>query len=721
MKNIIILLTLPYILFALDITDESFSFSTVVSVGLFVFVIIAVGYRQLKQVSKSNEILTNKYERLQKKYSNVKDEHNELLSNLGYKLESRTKEMIKARDKIINEPIKKLTQENLDEKFKSLQKADTILTDTTHQIISFLQAKSGKLELNNRTFDINLLFTTINNFILQKYKTKEIEIVYDIDSKLGRYIIGDFNYISKILINLMNNAIKNTETGEVKLIISKFFKTMTEPIMEFKVVDTGIGIKEDKLKSIFMPFKNDGFNNKNTLSLFMSKELVLLMGGELNVMSKHNRGSTFYMNIPLVLDNDKEQDYKLESEHKLDKKHIAILDKNRDSARTIKNMIQHFLYSVSVISQDDLTDLETLKQYDMIFIDYKKIDVLFLSNVSKIKKEKDFRVIALSSILDNNPNKIMNSYVKRYILKQSSPLDFLTLFLAEYNSLELDDDEKSIDINGQVKKKKRPKRYAKQIFETENIEKKSLNKFTGANILVVEDNKTNQKIILSMLKDTGIKYAFATTIEEALSELDKYYHNFNLILFDINISNHKGHILSKTIRENKKFDKIPIATLLDSRDNRDNLYKDGIDAYILSPIKIGTIYTLLLNYLNNKSLIDDNRRILDITQGIMQSNNDSKIYIQLLKEFEGVYGDSANTFKKFLEDRKYEDAKNLCSNMRGLMNMISAHDMFTLLTQINTLFAEQEYHKINKYTHRYAQELDNLNIEIEIYLRSVAK
>jgi signal transduction histidine kinase/DNA-binding response OmpR family regulator len=720
MKNIIILITLPYLLFSLDITDESFSFSSVISVGLFVFVVIAVGYRQLKQASKTNEVLTNKYQRLQTKYDNVKDEHNELLSNLGYKLESTTKEMIKARDKIINEPIKELNKESLNKKFKSLQEADTILTDTTHQIISFLQAKSGKLELNNQTFDINSLFNTLNSFIAQKYKTKDIEIIYNIDNKLGRYIISDFNYINKILINLINNAIKNTESGEVKLIISKFFKTMTEPIIEFKVVDTGIGIKEDKLKSIFMPFKNDRFNNKNTLSLFMSKELVTLMGGELNVMSKHNRGSTFYMNIPLILDTNKDQSYKLESEHKLDGKHIAIIDRNKDIARTIKNMIQHFLYSVSVISQSDLENFETLKQYDMIFVDYKLIDVLFLSNVSKLKKEKDFRVIALSSILDNNPNKIMNSYVKRYILKQSSPLDFLTLFLAEYNSLELDDNENSIDIQIQKKGKKRVNKYAKQIFETENIDKSSLNKFEGANILVVEDNPTNQKIILSILKDTGIKYAFAETIDGALSELDKYYHNFDLILFDINISNHKGHILSQTVRENKKFDNIPIATLLDSRDNRDNLYENGIDAYILSPIKIGTIYTLLLNYLNNKSLIE-HRRILDITQGIMQSNNDSAVYIQLLREFKNVYGYSANTFKKFLEEEKYEEAKNLCSNMRGLMNMISAHDMFTLLTQINTLFKEREYKKIDKYIHRYTQELDNLNIEIEIYLRSIDK
>lgn len=229
MKHIIILLAIPYFLFSFDIEDESFSLSSIISIGLFIFVIIGVGYRQLKQASNSNEILTSKYDKLEQRYNSVKDEHNELLSNLGYKLESTTKEMIKARDKIINEPIAKLTKEDLDNKFKSIQKADTILTDTTHQIISFLQAKSGKLELRNKTFDINLLFDMVNNFVAEKYKTKDIELIYDIDSKIGRYIIGDFNYISKILISLINNAIKYTESGEVKLIISKFFKTITEP------------------------------------------------------------------------------------------------------------------------------------------------------------------------------------------------------------------------------------------------------------------------------------------------------------------------------------------------------------------------------------------------------------------------------------------------------------------------------------------------------------
>ena len=711
-------------------------------IGFILFLMISLGGYSISRISKKKKIIENKYKVLHNDKIKLESEFDKVLNNLGYKIETSTNRMIKARDEIIAEPIEEFTKEVIEEKFQSIKKTDTVLTDTTSQIIDFLKAKSGKLELKKVKFDINKLLGAITTRASQKYKSKNIELIYDIDKDVPRYILGDYDRLSKIIINMVDNAIKNTQKGKVRLVITTFKEESSNKI-EFKVIDTGIGIKEDKMDSIFTPFQNgssvlNGSGN-GSIGLSMSRELVSIMGGILSVRSKYDKGSTFSIKIPLITDESSkdEKSYHLAcdklSKEELCSKNIGIIDSDSESAWAIKNAFAHFIDSITIIPEYGIKDHDILHKCDIIYIDYKLVDALMLELFKQIQANKDFRVVVTSNILEEYDEDINNSTISRHIMKPFSPARILKIFSDEYNSVRvvsnleelllMEEEEDTIedeDIYGL-------KKYNEPMPETKGVDQDSLREFFGSTILIVEDDRLNRKILERMLESTGIKYAVASSSDETLEQLKKYYNNFDLILMNIAISNMTGYTLAKMIRYDKSFDNIPILAMVDKKDKAVDLAEAGINGYLIKPIKMGTLYTLCDRFLEKVDIENNNilsrlsksEHILDITRGIMLADNNQQNYIMLLEEFVNAYGSSGEDFESLVINREYEKAKLLAIDMKGLTSIIAANNMNMLISEIEKINVSKEYKKLDKYIERYSEELDDLVTNIEIYIRSI--
>ncbi|KIM06740.1 MAG: hypothetical protein KU28_07790 [Sulfurovum sp. PC08-66] len=192
--------------------------------------------------TKYNELETE-YKKLKKIKDSLSDKHDEVLNNLGYKIEKTALSMISARDEIINEPIQEYTKEVVQRKFQSIQATDKILIDTTEQIINFLKAKSGKLKLQHESFDLNKLLDEITAFVFQNFKGKAVELIYDINIDVPRYIMGDRNRLSELLMNILDYSLRHTSRGYIKLVIAKFDHVRVDTaLIEFKIVDTSTGV-----------------------------------------------------------------------------------------------------------------------------------------------------------------------------------------------------------------------------------------------------------------------------------------------------------------------------------------------------------------------------------------------------------------------------------------------------------------------------------------------
>jgi len=179
------------------------------------------------------------------------------------------------------------------------------LLSIVNDILDFSKIEAGKLSIQSYDYNLKKVITSLTDGFRTKSNEKGVSLYTDIDSKIPDIVIGDQYRLNQILTNLIGNAIKFTNEGEIKVIVTHKSNIDGEQKIHFEVKDTGIGIPEDKLDNIFNSFYQvEGTeSSKSTgtgLGLAITKELIHLQDGELSATSKKGKGSSFYFTLPLV-------------------------------------------------------------------------------------------------------------------------------------------------------------------------------------------------------------------------------------------------------------------------------------------------------------------------------------------------------------------------------------------------------------------------------------
>jgi len=668
------------------------------------------------------------YERLQKLKETLSTRHDEILKNLGYKIERSTNDMIHARDKIINEPINELTPQTIRHKFKAIQETDKILTDTTNQMIDFLKAKSGKLKLTYSSFDINQLLESITMHVEQNYKGDSVELIYEVNLNVWHYMVGDFKRLYEILVNIIDYSYRNTTSGIIKLVVSTFEQDEKSFSSEFKIIDNSVGVHKSEQEKIFLPFHDPHAKR----GLFLSKEFAQLMGGTLNFVSRYGKGNIFSITIPLKRDEEHEQNYKLISARfstkELQGKYIGIIEKDERVSLAIQKAFLHSIKNVQPIAHYSLNDYDVINRFDLVLVEHSMINSSLLTLFKSIQQNKEFHVIAMHTILSTQHKEIIDPIIERYITKPISPSNALKFFLDAYKQPKIVTNEEEIVFMEQMDRHLHsdlPKQFLQELPETIEATKSFLKDYLGSSLLIIDDNVLHQKEFDDMIFRTGIKYAQACNAKRAIEELESYYSRFDLIFINLEVEHDKGLIIAKMIRSNESYRRIPIVAIGNGEFTPMEITQTGINAFFNKPITVSKVYTALHYYLAKADLgapfakLTQSEHILDITRGIMQASHNEALYLELLQEFQNVYGVSGETIKALIEVHDYRKMKELVVSMIGISNIMGANDMYRLLNELESLLQHQRYNKLSNYVSRYVEELEHLNTSIEIYIRSV--
>jgi len=695
-----------------------------------VFVMFGIiGVIFIVRSSQKYHDLEKEHKKLKKIKDSLSAKHDEVLNNLGYKIEKTALSMISARDEIINEPIQEYTKEVVQRRFQSIQETDKILIDTTEQIINFLKAKSGKLKLQHKSFDLNKLLDEITAFVFQNFKGKAVELIYDINIDVPRYIMGDINRLSELLMNILDYSFRHTSRGYIKLVIAKFDHVRVDtPLIEFKIVDTSTGVKKEQEDAIFTPFSN----NDNQRGLFITKELVRLMKGDLEFVSRYGKGNTFSITIPLNVDDKRKQSYTLSTDSislkELEKRYIGIIDKDEESAMALKKSFLHFTKNVSTVADYSLNDYDVLNRFDLLLIDHSMLYNETFELIKKIQKHKELKLIITHSMLNSDYTEVVDEQIERYISKPLTPSYAQKIFLDIFSQLKVVSNEDEMIYMEKMRDKQSstlPKQYPKPMIDTKDATPEFFKEFARSSILIISDDKITLNILMEIIGNSGIRCALASNSQEAFEQLGKYYHNFDLILINMEKECANGYLLTKMIRSSHAYDKIPLVAIINTQYNQSEILKAGINAYIIKPIRLATIYSAFNLFLNKVNLgspyvrFSQSEQILDITRGIMQTQYDYQVYLELVKEFKDAYGNSAAQFKTLIENQQYDRLKELVNNMLGLSDILGANNMFTLLKKLDQDIRNKEYARVIESIDEYIEELEALNTNIEIYIRSV--
>ncbi|OHE06820.1 MAG: hypothetical protein A3G74_05460 [Sulfurimonas sp. RIFCSPLOWO2_12_FULL_34_6] len=469
------------------------------------------------------------------------------------------------------------------ENIKIINRSSNMLLGIINDILDFSKIEAGKLTLEKTSFDLNVILSYLADMISLKTQEKGINIIFDIDHNIGKNYLGDPLRISQILLNLISNAVKFTDKGEIILSIKTIESNEEESNIQFEVSDTGIGMSQEHLQNLFQSYSQASHDISRKyggtgLGLTISKQLVEMMGGRIWAESIYGEGSTFFVNIHLTNDTTiSKRKYRLISKNIMEWR-VLIVDSHEKSINSLKYLLDYFhIVSHTASSVDEAKDILNKEKFDLLFIDENMFDIF---DFASYKEKTAAKIVVIENWMSSlkskkRENKTIDELLKRPF-NQQMVFDALTNI---YNKLSL---------NGNLE----------QINASPKDSIKALGKHK---IFIAEDNIINQKVMSGLLKDTEIEIEFANDGLEVLKLLQNTHDFPRLILMDINMPNLDGYMTTQSIRRNKQYDNIAIVGLSGNTDAKEieQAKELGMQDYLIKPIDVKELYKILIKYLGD--------------------------------------------------------------------------------------------------------------------------
>lgn len=387
--------------------------------------------------TRSNQLLEEKNRELilaKEKAEKASNARAEFLSTVSHELRTPLNAINGITHLLLEEKPKKSQMHYLE----SLQFSGNYLTTFINDILEINKIDSSKAQIENIPFNLKLFLEKIQSSLKELASANNNNFSFKIDSNIPDYLIGDPTKLSQILMNLINNALKFTHNGDVKVITNLITLQDNQASILFEVKDNGIGIPADKLESVFDSFSQGSvdINRKyggTGLGLTIVKKLVGILGGEIKLKSVVNEGSSFTFELPFKVGEkplkvDKKSQ-KTNDTNLIDKK-ILIVEDNKINQMISKKMLESKGIHCEIIDNgEDAIEISKNKKFDMILMDVHLPGINGTIATKKIREfDKKTPIIALTAISLNENRKMLLSYgMNDVITKPFVPEDFYAI------------------------------------------------------------------------------------------------------------------------------------------------------------------------------------------------------------------------------------------------------------------------------------------------------
>jgi len=440
----------------------------------------------------------------------------------------------------------KLTEEQ-QRYVRIFRSAGESLLDLINDILDISKIESGHLHLEEIEFNLLDLIEKTFDMLSLKAHQQGLELLCHIDADVQLNLIGDPTRLRQIIVNLVGNAIKFTDSGEISLDVKKDPGGGDGSIL-FSVKDTGIGISKEVVANMFSKFMQADISTARKyggsgLGLSISKQLVELMNGSIWVESEAGKGSTFFCNPKFKIQSNSSTLITL-SDVRLDSLKMLIVDHNLTSQSILADSLK--MLGAEVDCFRELPSEFDCGRYDIIFIDNHAIEsVEGKNNIINLKKNmspKQFMVVMLTTdTLSHIISWLRIHNVEYYITK---PIKYTALFETLLNALT------------------RCGMVSDRMIHAQQIRKSEVECVKPAKILLVEDSQTNRMLILAYLKNT---LHTVDTAENGEAAYLKYRQTkYDLVFMDMQMPVMDGYDATKFIREyelQKGITPVPIIAL----------------------------------------------------------------------------------------------------------------------------------------------------------------
>ncbi|MFT5370110.1 MAG: two-component system sensor histidine kinase/response regulator [Candidatus Latescibacterota bacterium] len=468
------------------------------------------------------------------------------------------------------------------EYLETVQIAGDTLLDLINDILDFSKIEAGKLDLDVTDFQLrDLLGETLRMFGLRSC-AKHLELTYGVDADVPDDLLGDPTRLRQILVNLIGNAIKFTEGGEVVLTVSVENKQDQQVRLKFSVRDTGIGISKSEQDRLFQAFTQANASTTRKyggtgLGLAISSKLVALMGGQIGVESEAGKGSVFSFTAEFVI-----QTHPVSVPGNLDAlkgKRVLIVDDNQTNRLIIEKQLANWgAETEKAASGSDALNLMDTQVFDLVISDYLMPEMDGFDFVTALRDRAAWK---------NVPVMILSSVNKADYMEQCETLNVAAYLTKPVNQ---NDFLKAISkvLIPQLEK-------AAHSIPQKRIESDALS-VPALHILLVEDNAVNQMLAVRLLEKHGHVVAVANDGQAALDMMPAD-HGFDLVLMDVQMPIMDGLETTRKIRQQElgTEDHIPIVAMTANamKGDRETCLEAGMDDYLSKPIRLSELLDII--------------------------------------------------------------------------------------------------------------------------------
>jgi signal transduction histidine kinase/CheY-like chemotaxis protein len=467
-----------------------------------------------------------------------------------------------------------------------MESSSNMLLSLVDNMIDFATLETGELELKSDSFHVDDLLERVLEVMGYKAYAKGIELAGRTDYAPDAQLVGDFQRLQQIMINLVGNAIKFTDAGEVIINMGVDTSDDGETLLSVSVSDTGIGMSEEAAKNLFMPFASitDGIGNTRQgsgLGLAINRRLIELMGGEIDVHSEPGKGTTFWFTVP-VRPVPADARSVIKGRRALSNRHLLLVNANPKISDSISSFLS--AWDMSCDREQDPGQAPRRVEmadkagypFDCIVLDVDNAAADRLAVARWIRERSELPIVLLASIAQPlEVGQVSTIGRIRCVDKPVLP-SVLRYNLSRLFEVDLGDSEPA---------------------EAD---------FHALRILVAEDNPINRKLLKSMLKSLEFDVDTVDDGPSVLTALEKA--SYDLILMDCQMPGMDGDDVTRVIREGGQGDAgqpVIVAITADvSVNHKEKCLRAGMDDFLAKPVRLD----ILKSGLRRWSLMANSRR-----------------------------------------------------------------------------------------------------------------
>lgn len=592
--------------------------------------------------------------------------------------------------------------------------ADSLLM-IINDILDFSKIEAGKMELEHTDFNLQETLDGMNDMLALKAHEKDLEYVCLIDPEVPLSLAGDPTRLRQILINLVNNAIKFTEFGEVRIHVSLQSRENENALVRFDVHDTGIGISEEKLDRLFKAFSQADASTTRKyggtgLGLAISKRLAELMGGEIGVFKNNDRGSTFWFTALMEV---RSAEQALLPDADIRDKRFLVVDDNATNRKVLTQQLElwHCRWDEAENAQQALNKLLTAADagdhFHVAILDMMMpgMDGAELGeSIRALPRLQDIRLVMLTSLgRQGDYARLREIGFDAHLTK---PVKKHHLYETLAKVISGSDRNAASGAAGQ-EEATRPREKQEQRKQVR--------------VLLAEDNLTNRKVAVKILEKLGYTVEVAVDGRQALEKLKDL--DFDIVLMDIQMPNMDGLEATRAIRAGTDgIDRtdIPIVAMTAHamKGDREKFLSAGMNDYLTKPIQPRQLDDAVQKWIAGtmpktepasspeKAGADDGPTVFDREAALDRLGGDEEILDEVIAVF---IEDGARQVKELTSAlQKQEDlsrVQNLAHTLKGAAGNIGAAALQQVSHDIEIAAREDRLSDASSHATKLDQEL----------------